>query len=188
MNYKDYINARDLSWRILIQENITELPVDIVGVCHQLGIRTKYYKPEKQTDGKSLIIDGEPVIFVKSECPRQRIRFTIAHELGHILLGHVGKYSLVNREPSPNDNPIEREANVFASRLLAPACVLYGCGIKTADEISALCDISPQAAEYRMKRLAELYRRNMFMTSPLERQVYEQFSHFIKVYLHQADH
>lgn len=188
MYYKNYVNARNMSWKILIQENITELPVDIVRVCRQLGIQVKYYKPENQTDGRSLIIAGEPVIFVRRECSRQRIRFTIAHELGHILLGHVGKYSLVNREPSPNDNPIEREANVFASRLLAPACVLYGCGVKTANEISTLCDISSQAAEYRMKRLAVLYRRNMFLVSPLERQVYEQFSHYIKDHQHQVNY
>lgn len=40
---------------------------------------------------------------------RQRKRFTVAHELGHIMLGHVGHYELINREILPNDNPIEQE-------------------------------------------------------------------------------
>ena len=109
-----------------------------------------------------------------------RTRFTVAHELGHILLGHVGKHSLVNREPSASDNPMEREANVFASRLLAPACVLWGCGAKTPDEIAELCNISRRAAEIRAARMEELLRRDKFLASPLERQVYEQFLPFIE--------
>lgn len=38
-------------------------------------------------------------------------RFTVAHELGHILLEHLAPYSKSNRR-------IEREANVFALLLL----------------------------------------------------------------------
>ena len=188
MKYTDYQNARDLSWQIIIQENINTLPVDIVSLCRTLGIVVKYYIPDDDNDGKSLIIDGTPYIFVSSKCSRQRKRFTIAHELGHILLGHVGKYKLVNRELSPNDNSIEQAANVFASRLLAPACVLWGCHIRTAKDIVDLSDISITAAEYRMERMKILYQRNKFLISPLERQVYEQFKKFISNHQHQVNY
>ena len=87
---------------------------------------------------------------------------------------------LINREPLPADNLIEMEANIFASRLLAPACVLWGCGVKTAEEIQQLCNISRQAAEYRMERMRILYARNKFLTSPLERRVYSQFEDYIQ--------
>lgn len=110
---------------------------------------------------------------------RGRSRFTIAHELGHILLGHVGKYELVKREPAPSDNPMEQEANVFASRLLAPACVLWGCKVQSAEDIARLCDISLTAAEYRWTRMQQLYRRDKFWISPLEREVYAGFKKFI---------
>lgn len=33
MNYQDYKDARDASWRILIDCEVTELPVRISGVC-----------------------------------------------------------------------------------------------------------------------------------------------------------
>ena len=187
MNYKDYQNARNLSWNILIQESITELPINIVALCKRLGIAVKYYTPSDDNDGECTVADGIPYILVSKNCSTQRKRFTVAHELGHILLGHVGKYKLVNREPSPTDNPIEQEANVFASRLLAPACVLWGCKVKTSDDIVQLCDISKQAAEYRMNRMRELYQRNKFLTSPLERQVFEQFRYFILDHQHQGD-
>jgi Zn-dependent peptidase ImmA (M78 family) len=86
---------------------------------------------------------------------------------------------LYNREPSPSDNPIEHEANVFASRLLAPACVLWGLGVTTPEQISEICGISLTAAEFRMERMDVLYKRNKFLISLLERRVYERFLPYI---------
>lgn len=179
MDYKDYQNARDAAWKLLIDTGTKALPIKVTQICHMLGIQVRLYTPEDGNDGMSLILNGRPVIFVSRNAISARQRFTTAHELGHILLGHVGRYELVNREPDPGDNPIEQAANVFASRLLAPACVLWGCGTRTPDEIMKLCDISRQAAEFRAARMEELYRRNKFLTSPLERMVYERFADYI---------
>lgn len=180
MKYCEYKVSRDLAWKILLQERITELPVSITGICKNMGIKVKYYVPKDDNSGLSVIIGGQPVIFVNKNDSVERQRFTVAHELGHIILGHVGKYRLVNREPSGSDNPIEQAANVFASRLLAPACVLWGCGVKTAGDISYLCRISMPAAEYRMERLKVLYDRSKFLTSSLELKVYLNFERYIK--------
>ncbi len=180
MNYKKYQQTRDKAWQILIDYNIKELPISVSALCEEMGIKVRLYEPKNGNDGCCGIRFGKPRIFVSKNCSSERRRFTIAHELGHILLGHVGKYELVNREPSGTDNPIEQEANVFASRLLAPACVLWGCGVKTAEDIQRLCGISRQAAEYRMARMKLLYERNKFLTSPLERRVYAQFEEYIE--------
>jgi Zn-dependent peptidase ImmA (M78 family) len=180
MNYKDYQNSRDLAWEILIREKISRLPVRVTGLCTQLGIETHLYTPRDRNDGYSIILNGTPRIFISDRCSRQRQRFTAAHELGHILLGHVGQYELVNREPSRGDNPIEQAANVFAARLLAPACVLWALDARTPEQIARICDISLEAAQFRAERMELLYRRNKFLTSPLERQVYEQFQDFIR--------
>lgn len=179
MNYKDYQNARDAVWRLLIDLKVGELPVRPGAMCRTLGIKVRYYTPEDGNDGMSFLNDGVPTILVSSAAPLSRQRFTAAHELGHILLGHVGRYQLVNREPSPQDNPIEQAANVFASRLLAPACVLWGCNARTPEQIAGLCDISMQAAQFRAERMELLYQRNKFLTSPLERQVYQRFADYI---------
>lgn len=179
MNYRDYQNARDAAWRLLIDAGVRELPVNMGRLCRQLGIPVKLYRPQDENDGMSFLLNGRPVILVSDAMAPPRQRFTAAHELGHILLGHVGKYQLVNREPEPGDSAIERAANIFASRLLAPACVLWGCGAEMPEEIMRLCGISHRAAEFRAQRMAELRRRGRFLTSPLERTVYEQFSEFI---------
>lgn len=179
MDYRDYKNSRDLAWRVLINEGVRELPVKVVRLCKQMGIRVVCFTPETDSDGFSTIVDGQATIFVSDRCSRERQRFTVAHELGHILLGHVGEQELVNREPSRGDNPIEQAANVFASRLLAPACVLWALDARTPEQIAGLCQISHQSAAFRAERMAVLYQRNKFLSSPLERQVYQQFRDFI---------
>lgn len=180
MNYRDYTNSRDLAWQVLLNEGVTELPVKVGSLCRQMGIAVRYYSPTNDNDGYSTIIDGQAVMFISDRCIPTRQRFTAAHELGHILLGHVGEYQLVNREPSRGDNPIEQEANVFASRLLAPACVLWALDARTPEQIASLCHISYTAARFRAERMKLLYERNKFLTSPLEQQVYLQFKEFIQ--------
>jgi len=180
MTYKNYKMSRNLTWEILIKEEVRELPVHIGVLCRNMGIDIKLYVSLDSDDGYSTIVDGAPTIYLNSNAIISRQRFTAAHEFGHILLGHVGQYQLTNREPDPMDNPIEKAANIFASRLLAPACVLWGCNVKTTEDIVKLCDISQKAAEYRMKRMNDLYKANKFLTSSLEKKVYEQFEVYIK--------
>ena len=180
MNYKDYQNSRDAVWRLLVDLKIQSLPIKVSEICFKLGIKLKYSNESFEADGYSFFLERVPYIVVKKTNNIARLRFTTAHELGHILLGHVGKYNLVNREPSLSDNTIEQAANVFASRLLAPACVLWGCNVTTAEQIQKLCDISYQAACFRIDRMQELYRRNKFLTSRLEKVVFHRFKKFIK--------
>lgn len=124
---------------------------------------------------------GVPVIMYDSGNAPQRIRFTIAHELGHLALGHLrpGEYTIQNHELCFADSPMEEAATRFAVDLLAPACVLWGMDLHTAAEIEAACAISAQAAQFRARRMKQLYRQSRFLSHPLERVVYQQFIPFI---------
>lgn len=179
MDYRKYQASRNLAWEVLLREGVCRLPVSTSKLCRSMGIHLRYGETGEGNDGYSTILGDAMYIVIREGMNLGRTRFTVAHELGHILLGHVGTYTLVNREPSASDSPIEREANVFASRLLAPACVLWGCGATTAGDIAELCGISQRAAEIRAARMVELIRRDKFLSSPLERQVYKQFLPFI---------
>lgn len=68
----------------------------------------------------------------KDECI---IRFTLAHELGHIVLGHV----------SSNDVD-DKEANCFARNLLAPVPIRDEYRLQSINEICNCFDISEPAA------------------------------------------
>lgn len=195
MSYKDYQNARNASWKILLDCGIDRLPVDLNVIRDQLGVRIVSYKDAKaliqrrnltaltvQTDGLTFYAGTEPVILYSEVCSPERIRFTIAHELGHIVLRHVapGSITTKNREPSPGDSQQETAANQFAARLLAPACVLWGLELHTADEIAAACRISKKAAQFRAERMKILYARNKFLSSPLEHKLYQRFVPFME--------
>lgn len=182
MDYKDYQYSRDAAWRILIDCHATELPVRALAICQALGIPVRRTSLTDAPEGRSVALNGRPVILLAEGPSPERRRFTLAHELGHIILGHVGRVGLLNREPSPEDDPLEQAANVFASRLLAPACVLWGCNVQSAAEIAQLCGISQTAAQFRWERLQLLYQRGKFLTSPLERQVYAQFRPYIEAH------
>ncbi|MBD5099535.1 MAG: ImmA/IrrE family metallo-endopeptidase [Clostridiales bacterium] len=194
MDYRDYQKARDASWRILLDCKIDRLPVDLNAVCRKLKIRLFSYTAAadiierahmadatRRTDGLTFYMRGTPVILYNGAVLPQRVSFTVAHELGHIVLAHVkpGSVTIANREPHPGDSPEETAANQFAARLLAPACVLWAMNIHTPEEIMNLCQISRAAAEFRARRMADLYRRGQFLTSPLEQAVYQQFRPFI---------
>lgn len=195
MNYKDYQNARDAAWHVLIRFGISELPVRISDGIMGMGIELAPYSKSEQflaeigisnlmqeTDGLSVQRSGKYYIFYRGDMTPGRIRFTVAHELGHIVLGHLDRktHTTRNREPNEGDAPIEQAANVFASRLLAPACVLHDLNAITPERISELCDISLTAARFRSERMNVLEKRSMFGASPLERKVRRQFRGFVK--------
>nr|DAM47978.1 MAG TPA: IrrE N-terminal-like domain [Caudoviricetes sp.] len=108
------------------------------------------------------IVNDQCYIIVDDKLSIAVQRYSIAHEIGHILLGD-GEY----------------EAERFAIDILAPACVLWGLNLHTAEDIARVCNISITSAQRRAERMRILYDRNMFLSHPLERQVFEQFRDFI---------
>ena len=199
-NYKNYQQARDAAWQLLIDCGISSLPVSVSGICRRLGHPLYSYSNAakaierlglseqcKRSDGFTLCQEDKCYILYNDAQPTGRQRFTVAHELGHVVLSHVGEgtYTVRNREPSPSDDPAEVQANQFAARILAPACVLHVMGITKAKEISRVCGISLQAAEFRAARLAVLEGRGKYLSHPLERRVFEQFRDYLSAQRHQ---
>lgn len=182
--YKQYQNARDAAWKALIDFQVCELPVSLSKICKTLSItildneHTHVLLPSENgiavlQSGKWYIVFDETDVYGKQ-------RFTVAHELGHILMGHAMKNGYYTRRDNISKPADETAADMFAARLLAPACVLWGMNAQTAEQISAVCGISHAAATFRAERMALLRKRNKFLTSPLEKQVYKQFENYIK--------
>lgn len=177
MSYDIYKKARDSAWKFLIDNHVTCLPVKLSAICRQSGISLLYDHDRKYLSGNergctliddekrfSIVLNPDDIIAVQ--------RYTIAHELGHIFLDHF-----VNQTMSSSN--MEYQAERFAIDILAPACVLWGLDLHTAKDISEVCNISERAAQIRAERMKILYRRNMFLSHPLERQVFQQFKQFI---------
>lgn len=184
MIYGIYKNARNAAWQCLIDYNVSELPVKTTQIARAAGIKvvknSDVHELEPYESGSSTFDGSQWYIVYDDENTKQRSRFTIAHELGHIFLGHELKKGYHTRKFDLTKPDVEQAADIFASRLLAPACVLWALNVHTAAEISALCDISNAAAQVRAERMTKLYSRNKFLKSPLERTVYKNFEEYIQ--------
>lgn len=192
--YDHYKKARNKSWEVLHDCKISEFPVDLGKIADFYGIKITLYSDTKliqlfkedalQGDGFVLRNEDETQVFINDKIHnRNRRRFTLAHELGHALLGHsLDEIHYRNSEIDSQTDMQELEANIFARDILMPATVLAALDIHTPEEIMELCHVSRQSAEIRAERLHELYRRNKFNLHPAERKVREQFDDFIRNY------
>ena len=188
-NYDTYKYARDMAWQFLIDNQVSELPLKLSAICRNKGYRLlldskgSYLKANDR--GATFLNDGQWQIVLNPSDSVPVRRYTLAHELGHIYLKHSlhdGKFGRsfgIQRIPK---TPEEYQAERFAIDILAPACVLWGLNLHTAEDISEICNISMQSAKIRAERMELLYQRNMFLSHPLERKVFQQFGKFVENY------
>lgn len=121
------------------QVSFSHVLADLEGAVRQLGILVKYsdmthLDSTDEISGYATVENGRPKIVVNGFHNEARRRFTIAHELGHILLHwnwlpgevvspgfvEVSTYNRYDGYYSPEEKVREREANNFAIELLAP--------------------------------------------------------------------
>ncbi len=125
----------------------------LLDYCWQLGIPVLHISAQlnpKKPDGAAVMVDGRPVIVVcRNEKHSAWLLFTLAHELGHILLRHVdGNGMLVDEKVSEEDiDTDEKAANKYAVELLTGRSV---CHISTPQ--------LPKAQE--LAKSAQVYGRN----------------------------
>ncbi len=165
-SYKAYRDARNLAWQILIQYELFDFPID----CRQLARRMKIIVNDVptlpvQAYALSFHQNGEYLIGYIRSGNVDTDRFTIAHEIGHILMQHI---------ESPNEYA-EQQANVFASRLLSPIIVIRHHEMHDALELTRFFGISEEAAQIRWDRYMLLRERNEFLRNPNEQIYYDLY-------------
>lgn len=124
-------------------------PVNLGVICEWLGIEV-YTQPCHSFGALFIVREGKGILLVNSAMAQGRARFSIAHELGHLLLRH----DPVGRIGDPRDPVQERQADRFASELLMPASLLRHD--RDSLSLSTLCRryrVSQQAMRIRLERL-----------------------------------
>lgn len=96
--------------------------------------------------------------------PYSRISFSLAHELGHIILGHPYK-----------DEGFEKEANYFASNILAPRIAIHYAHCQNAADVSHVFGLSLEAAEYAYEDYKRWLRLATYKMSSLDWSMYKHF-------------
>lgn len=147
---------------LLAKAGVTKLPVPVEHLAGLCGARVIGHSFQDALEGLLVELDGGPVIGFNSRTRHEgRRRFTVAHELGHLVMRHHERFHIdlgttaADGHPPDYDWLSEREANDFAANLLMPdgeVRRLY----KPSKSVGGLADefnVSAQAMSYRLINL-----------------------------------
>lgn len=130
---------------------------DMMRLAESHGIRL-FGLPDvgREVDAFSFMFDGVPYIAVDTHKTPERIRFDIAHEIGHLLMHET---SLT--ESDLNGRDVEKEAHEFASNLLMPerrvaSMIPHHASLKQILEAKRYFRVSAAAMAYRAHALGRL--------------------------------
>lgn len=141
------------------------LPVDPLKIAEAWGARVEEIVPsDYNNDGYSgiaVIKNGVPRIYFNPIDHSNRQRFTIAHELGHHVLGHTkdGEMHRDNVESysSGTRNIQEIQANKFAAQLLMPEkAIRYYVtrkAVTTTLGLAKIFNVSEAAMHWRLREI-----------------------------------
>ncbi|TMC47608.1 MAG: ImmA/IrrE family metallo-endopeptidase [Chloroflexi bacterium] len=143
-------NPESAARELLSQLHIVTPPVPVETIPQRLGARITYTEFEGTVSGMLFRDEsrGQVIIGVNHHHAKTRQRFTLAHEIAHLLL-HRGKPVIVdrlvkvnlrNRESSMATNTQEIEANRFAAEFLMPRMMVN-------EQVEKLLTSDPDLAE-----------------------------------------
>ncbi|HXJ21761.1 MAG TPA: ImmA/IrrE family metallo-endopeptidase [Polyangia bacterium] len=145
---------------LLAKNGIENAPVPVDEIADKESVDVRYEATDDDGLSGFLLrgpaVPGElrAIIGVNKYHHVNRQRFSIAHELGHLLLHAAGEEVHVDRdtvfrvkrrdsESSKGTDPDEREANAFAAELLMPASFL----LRDLEDIEVLEDSNSAVAD-----------------------------------------
>lgn len=144
---------------ILNRNQINTLPVPIE------TIGSKYAEIIKKDipfdfDGLTFRDNGKDKIFLNNNVTSTRMRFTLAHEIGHVIIPwHTGIIADSDPNSCTEYNEFEIEANQFATELLLPSFIiepLIESFLKNSNSILNLC--KKISSEAQVSLLATTFR------------------------------
>lgn len=142
-----------------------QLPINPGLIAQRLGIEVRSDPSMAESGMIEMQPDGRAVISVNSSQFGPRQSFTIAHEIGHYVLGHVNTAHRLCRDLASNFStgtfiPVEREANKFAAALLMPERLVRFAiderKFTTLASLAALFGVSEVAMRWRLVNLGIL--------------------------------
>jgi Zn-dependent peptidase ImmA (M78 family) len=168
--------ARDTARQIIRDYGITQPPIRVEEIAHSQGIEIVRHRFEGPESGFALRDGSRRIIGLNTQTSQRRQRFTVAHELGHLLL-HEGKIivdqavlrvDLRNDVSSMGTDVQEIEANTFAAALLMPENIVFDHVLRLVKangqitretliaELARIFDVSAEAMGYRLINLGIL--------------------------------
>lgn len=171
--YPDYNRTAKVAKEFILKQKINKLPVNpfeiakdnnwvtekASQVAKDIGVSIYRLLNDivKSKDGAAMYCGATKeykILYNDTMKNKNRIRWTMTHEIGHIVLGHH-KYdeSIIARGglSQRHYRTLEMEADFFASLVLAPPVVLHKLKVKSPNEIAKICKLSKQASKNRYR-------------------------------------
>ena len=157
----DFFAVRQLAWKIL-KEYSLKVPIDLNYLLKKLNIDFERAHLPSRVDGMALPVKfARGLIIVNDGRLKTRERFTIAHEIGHILRHYPRmkqrSWMFFLDEKNPTSLPLyEREANIFATELLMPrqeVIQAFHNYTQNAEELANMFQVSKQAMKIRLEEI-----------------------------------
>ncbi|MEG0915581.1 MAG: XRE family transcriptional regulator [Myroides sp.] len=151
---KQHLTPEQASERVREYFKLPKGPIkNIIKTIEQHGIIIHLFdfRSDVKISGVSLINpSGIPIMIINKNIPNSRKVFTIAHELGHILMHFKG--GIIGE-----DRDIEKEADIFASNFLMPSKeikqYLFNLTDDKLGDLKRYWGVSIQALLYKAKSL-----------------------------------
>ncbi len=173
MNTKRKQDPRKLAQEVLEAQGVRTAPVPVEKIAKAMGVQVRFSPLDEELSGMVFIKEGTPIIGVNSLHHPNRQRFTIAHELGHVVMHrdlltsevHVDKqFRVLMRDATAasGTETIEIEANKFAAELLLPAFLIDPIlttntfdidDQEPLDRLAKKFKVSRQTLEYKLRAL-----------------------------------
>ena len=165
----DAEKARLAARAILREFGVKNAPVPVERIIKSKGIVLQYAPLEEDLSGMAYIKDGVGIIGVNALHHPNRQRFSAAHELAHhelhkreiskaVHVDHGFRMLFRDDISSQGIDPLEIEANAFASELLMPSelltTALHASGLDIEDDAG----IEALARKFRVSASAMRYR------------------------------
>jgi len=153
---------RSLARRILKEnEDIFTIPVNILAICKRYARIEEYEVPGVNGLTIKPKNSGKPIIIISPHSSPLRQRFTLAHELGHLILKHNSNgrslLQLFMRTPDPLLQRFDREADIFASEILLPLPHFRNYAVQYDYNVEILSDIFCVSVSAVRIRLNEVF-------------------------------
>ena len=127
----DRVSCEKRANELLASASVESWPVRVDKLGKERGIKIRYEPLDDELSGMCFYKNDVAIVGVNARHAPNRQRFTIAHEIGHIVLhnnvlrkgAHVDKViTMLRRDPdsSGGEFQIEIQANQFAAALLMP--------------------------------------------------------------------
>lgn len=153
VNYNAAKQAAETIWKEMC---ISTPPLPILEVVENYGLSVFEVSFTEQPNASGLIDVEKKIIYINEQDTPAHKRFTIAHELGHLLLHDNEEISLKPELAVYYRKPIggeildyEKEANWFAANLLVPMFLLKKYTDLSDAEAAELFAVSQQVIRYR---------------------------------------